>query len=90
LFLLLYHRYHPWPAFPGTDTASLAVIHIGFKIAILVLFNATFGTIELADTTLDAFSEVIGWSLGTPGPGLILPGTTRLGDNAANLQVLPG
>jgi hypothetical protein len=60
LFLLLYHGYHPWPAFPGANTASLAVIKVGFKIPILIWLDAPFGAKELAEAALDAFAKIIG------------------------------
>jgi hypothetical protein len=89
LFLLLYHGYHPCPAFPGTNAASLAVIQVGFKIPVLVLLNAPFRTKDLANAALNALIEVIGRPLGAPVPTLILPGTSGLGYNTANLQVFP-
>jgi hypothetical protein len=60
------------------------------KIALGVLTDASFRTINRAQAAFNAFAEVVGRPLGTPVTGAVFSGAARLGDDTAYFKVFPG
>jgi hypothetical protein len=66
------------------------MIEVCQEVAFFILFNTTFGTINVTNSTFYALFNVCNRFLGTPSTGTVLAGTTRFGNNTTRVQVFPG
>jgi hypothetical protein len=87
---LLHHFYGTRPAFMGANATTLAVIQVRHKIAVHIFGNASFGTKNIANPTLNAFFIVPNRSFCLPTSGVVLSSASRPEYHAARIHFLPG